>query len=101
MCHGSRRAELWTPLDRALELLEPSVPDRLALILGTVADPARTAPAVLAHLDAATASLDQETDLAQVVRIAMAATSSRPRYERAGPRRRQPTWPPGRPSASP
>ncbi|QDQ15191.1 helix-turn-helix transcriptional regulator [Streptomyces spectabilis] len=73
VCHGAQRAELWTPLHRALSLLKPHVPDRLALILGAVADPARIARTTLEELDQVIASLDQETDPARVIRIAMAS----------------------------
>ncbi|MFI0977723.1 AAA family ATPase [Streptomyces sp. NPDC021093] len=78
VCHGGQRAELWKPLHRALDLLKPHVlkphvPDRLALILGPVADPARSTATALAELDAVIATLDQESDPARVIRIAMAA----------------------------
>ncbi|MFE5028746.1 ATP-binding protein [Streptomyces sp. NPDC056656] len=74
VCHGAQRAELWKPLDRALSLLKPDLPGQLAMILSTVADPARTAPAALGRLDEAVASLDQEADPVRVIRIAMAST---------------------------
>ncbi|MEV0117338.1 AAA family ATPase [Streptomyces sp. NPDC050844] len=73
VCHGSHRAALWKPLHQALGLLKPEVPDRLALIIGTVADPARTTPTALGRLDEAIASLDQEADPVRVIRIAMAS----------------------------
>ncbi|WP_405534769.1 LuxR C-terminal-related transcriptional regulator [Streptomyces sp. NBC_00075] len=73
VCHGRQRAELWEPLHRALGLLKPQVPDRLALIIGTIADPARTAPPALEGLDEVIASLDQEIDPVRIVRIAMAS----------------------------
>jgi len=71
LCQSSQRAELWKPLHRALGLLKPEVPDQLALTVGTMADPARTAPAALGKLDEAIASLDREADPVRVIRIAM------------------------------
>ncbi|MEI5098216.1 LuxR C-terminal-related transcriptional regulator [Streptomyces sp. PmtG] len=73
VCHGSQRADLWKPLHRALGRLRPGVPDRLATILSTVADPARVTPSALARLDEAIASLDQEADPVRIIRIAMAS----------------------------
>ncbi|MEV6579445.1 LuxR C-terminal-related transcriptional regulator [Streptomyces sp. NPDC051582] len=73
VCHGAQRPELWKPLDRATALLTPHIPDRLALTLATIADPARTAPAALALLDETIATLDRETDPVHIIRTAMAA----------------------------
>ena len=71
LCQSSQRAELWKPLHRALGLLKPEIPDQLALTVGTMADPARTAPPALGKLDEAIASLDQEADPVRVIRLAM------------------------------
>ncbi|MET7571697.1 AAA family ATPase [Streptomyces sp. NPDC005492] len=71
LCQSSQRAELWKPLHRALDLLKPEVPDQLALTVGTMADPARTAAPALGRLDALIASLDQEADPVRIIRIAM------------------------------
>ena len=73
VCHGGQRAELWRPLHRALSLLKPGVPDRLALVLDTIADPARTPPPALTRLDEVIAALDHEVDPVRVIRIAMAS----------------------------
>ncbi|MGW0836315.1 ATP-binding protein, partial [Streptomyces prunicolor] len=71
LCQSSQRAELWKPLHRALGLLKPEIPDQLTLTVGTMADPARTAPPTLGKLDEAIASLDQEADPVRVIRLAM------------------------------
>ncbi|MCX5242726.1 LuxR C-terminal-related transcriptional regulator [Streptomyces prunicolor] len=71
LCQSSQRTELWKPLHRALGLLKPEIPDQLALTVGTMADPARTAPPALGKLDEAIASLDQEADPVRVIRLAM------------------------------
>ena len=71
LCQSSQRAELWKPLHRALGLLKPEIPDQLALTVGTMADPARTAAPALGKLDEAIASLDQEADPVRVIRLAM------------------------------
>ncbi|MFD5508341.1 ATP-binding protein [Streptomyces sp. NPDC127051] len=73
VCHGAGRPELWKPLHRAVALLTPRVPDRLALTLATIADPARTAPTALRLLDETIATLDRETDPVRIIRTAMAA----------------------------
>ncbi|MFE2549640.1 LuxR C-terminal-related transcriptional regulator [Streptomyces sp. NPDC059355] len=73
VCHGAQRPELWKPLDRAVALLTPHVPDRVALTLATIGDPARTAPSALGLLDDAIATLDREADPVRVIRTAMAA----------------------------
>lgn len=71
LCQSSQRTELWKPLHRALRLLKPEVPDQLALTIGTMADPARTAPPALGRLDEAIAALDREADPVRVIRLAM------------------------------
>ncbi|MFD9817789.1 hypothetical protein [Streptomyces violascens] len=53
VCHGAPRPELWNPLEKAVGLLQPEVPDQLALSVAMVADQARTAPPALARLDEA------------------------------------------------
>ncbi|MFF7203275.1 ATP-binding protein [Streptomyces sp. NPDC008141] len=73
VCHGGQRPELWDPLKRALIRLKPQVPDLLALVLSTIADPARTAAPALGRLDEAIAALDHEADPAHIIRIAMAS----------------------------
>ncbi|MFJ8313600.1 ATP-binding protein [Streptomyces sp. NPDC094147] len=73
VCHGAQRPELWKPLNRAIGLLKPQVPDRLALTLAMISDPARTAPPALVRLDEAIAALDQEADPVWIIRVAMAS----------------------------
>ncbi|MFF1338293.1 ATP-binding protein [Streptomyces sp. NPDC058290] len=73
VCHGAQRPELWKPLHQAIALLTPHIPDRVALTLATLADPARTAPPALGLLDETIATLDQETDPVHIIRTAMAA----------------------------
>jgi DNA-binding CsgD family transcriptional regulator len=73
VCHGGQRADLWNPFYRALTRLSPPVPDRLALTVSTIADPARTALPALGRLDSAIAALDREADPVRVIRTAMAS----------------------------
>jgi DNA-binding CsgD family transcriptional regulator len=72
VCFFGGRAELWTTFDDALgRYTDP--PGLLTLLRSTLADPARTAAADLAALDAAVAGLAVEDDPMRIVRIAMAA----------------------------
>lgn len=71
--HGGHRAELWPTLDTALARVTPHVPDRLALCISTVADPARTASSAVDELDAAIGTVDQESDPVRIIRLAFSS----------------------------
>ena len=62
VCYFGGRAELWVPFYRALAQLAPDVPEVLALLSATFADPARTALAALGRIDAAVAALGEHAD---------------------------------------
>jgi DNA-binding CsgD family transcriptional regulator len=70
VCYFGGRAELWAPFRRALGQLVPDVPELLALLSVTFADPARTVLPALARIDAAVASLTDQADPADPVRVA-------------------------------
>ena len=61
-CYFGGRAELWLPFHRALAQLIPDVPEVLALLAATFADPARTALPALGRIDAAVAALGEHAD---------------------------------------
>ena len=63
VCYFGGRAELWVPFHRALAQLIPDVPEVLALLSATFADPARTALPVLGRIDAAVAALTEQAEL--------------------------------------
>ncbi len=62
VCYFGGRAELWVPFHRALAQLTPDVPELLALLSATFADPARTALPALGRIDAAVAALEEHAD---------------------------------------
>jgi hypothetical protein len=72
VCYFGGRAELWVPFDRALARLTPKVPESLALLSATFADPARTALAAIGRIDAAVAALEEHADPVGVIRVALA-----------------------------
>ena len=72
VCYFGGRAELWAPFRQALGRLTPDVPELLALLSATFADPARTALPTLRRIDAAVAALTEETDTVWVARIGLA-----------------------------
>ena len=72
VCYFGGRAELWAPFHRALAQLAPDVPELLALLSATFADPARTALAALGRIDAAVAALGQHANPVWVVRVGLA-----------------------------
>ncbi|GAA1311579.1 LuxR family transcriptional regulator [Planotetraspora silvatica] len=73
VCYFGGRAELWTPFHAAFGQLAAPVPELLALLAGTFADPARTASALLARIEAAIADLDGQGDPVWSVRVGLAA----------------------------
>ncbi|WP_330186109.1 LuxR family transcriptional regulator [Dactylosporangium sp. AC04546] len=73
VCYFGGRAELWTPFRAAFAQLTAPVPELLALLAGTFADPARTAPAVLGRIDQAIAGLTDHADPVWSVRVGLAA----------------------------
>ncbi len=72
VCYFGGRAELWAPFHQALGLLTPNVPELLALLSATFADPARTALPALGQIDAAVAALTEQTDPVWVARVSLA-----------------------------
>ena len=72
VCYFGGRAELWVPFHRALAQLTPDVPELLALLSATFADPARTALAALGRIEAAVAALEDEADPVWVTRVSLA-----------------------------
>ena len=72
VCYFGGRAELWAPFHRALGELTPDVPELLALLSATFADPARTARTALGRIDAAVAELTEQTDPVWVARVSLA-----------------------------
>ena len=72
VCYFGGRAELWVPFDQALARLTPDVPELLALLSATFADPARTTLAALGRIDAAVAGLTEQADPVWVARVGLA-----------------------------
>ncbi|WP_326646255.1 AAA family ATPase [Streptosporangium sp. NBC_01755] len=73
VCYFGGRAELWAPFHAAFAQLAAPVPELLTLLVGTFADPARTASALLARIEAAIADLDGHGDPVWSVRVGLAA----------------------------
>jgi DNA-binding CsgD family transcriptional regulator len=73
ICLWAGRPGLWAPLHAALEHLVPAIPRMLYIQIQTMDDPVRRALPVLAELDRAIDRLDEETDLARIVQVAVAA----------------------------
>ena len=72
VCYFGGRAELWAPFHQALGRLAPDVPEVLALLSATFADPARTTLPALGRIDAAVAALTEHTDPVWVARVGLA-----------------------------
>jgi DNA-binding CsgD family transcriptional regulator len=72
VCYFGGRAELWVPFHQALGRLTPDVPELLALLSATFADPARTTLPALGRIDAAVAALAEQTDPVWVARVGLA-----------------------------
>ncbi len=73
ICLWAGQPELWAPLHAALEHLVPAVPRMLSIQIQTMDDPARRALPVLDELDRAIDRLGEETDLARIVQVGVAA----------------------------
>ncbi len=73
VCYQGGRAELWPAFDAAFGRLGPPIPMDLFLLRQTIADPARTAPRVLAELDTAIADLRGEPDHWRILIVSAAA----------------------------
>jgi DNA-binding CsgD family transcriptional regulator len=74
MCFfGGGRPELSKPVHAIISRLTPRVPEALSLCATTFADPARATADSLARLDATIDRLQEETDPAEIMYIAMAA----------------------------
>ncbi|MER6176741.1 LuxR family transcriptional regulator [Streptosporangium sp. NPDC001681] len=73
VCYFGGRAELWTPFHAAFAQLAAPVPELLTLLVGTFADPARTASTLLARIEAAIADLGEHGDPVWSVRVGLAA----------------------------
>ena len=74
VCFFGGRADLWPPFHRAMGRLQPRAPRFLALLAGTIPDPARDAVSVLDRLDEAIADLNHESSPTRIVRIAVASS---------------------------
>jgi DNA-binding CsgD family transcriptional regulator len=72
VCYFGGRAELWAPFHQALGRLTPQVPELLALLSATFADPVRTALPALGQIDAAVAALTEQADPVWVARVGLA-----------------------------
>jgi DNA-binding CsgD family transcriptional regulator len=72
VCYFGGRAELWAPFHQAFGRLRADVPELLALLSATFADPARTALPALGQIDAAVMALTEQTDPVWVARVGLA-----------------------------
>jgi DNA-binding CsgD family transcriptional regulator len=72
VCFFGGREELCGPFHEAVARLKPQPPEWLALLAQTFLDPARTTLPVLDRLDAAIASLEDETNPARIVQVGIA-----------------------------
>ncbi|GAA2576400.1 LuxR family transcriptional regulator [Dactylosporangium fulvum] len=73
VCYFGGRAELWKPFHAAFAQFTSPVPELLALLAGTFADPARAAPALLDRIDQAIAGLADRADPVWSVRVGLSA----------------------------
>ena len=72
ICFFGGRADLWPPLQDAVERLTPRPPELLAILSKTFSDPARLTPAMLARADASVAGLGQQVSPARIIRTGIA-----------------------------
>jgi DNA-binding CsgD family transcriptional regulator len=72
VCYLGGSPELWEPFHAAMNRLRPRGPTVLDLQSDTYADPARTAILAMPGLDAEIGKLNDQTDPAAIVRVAMA-----------------------------
>ena len=72
ICFFGGRAELWPPLQDAIDRLVPRPPELLAILSATFSDPARLTAAMLARADASVAGLGQQVSPARITRTGIA-----------------------------
>ncbi len=72
ICFFGGRADLWPPLQNAIDRLTPRPPELLAILSKTFSDPARLTPAMLARADASVADLGQQVSPARIIRTGIA-----------------------------
>jgi len=72
ICFFGGRADLWPPLQNAVDRLIPRPPELLAILSKTFSDPARLTPAMLARADASVADLGQQVSPARIIRTGIA-----------------------------
>ena len=72
ICFFGGRADLWPPLQDAVDRLTPRPPELLAILSKTFSDPARLTPAMLARADAFVAGLGQQVSPARIIRTGIA-----------------------------
>ncbi len=72
ICFFGGRADLWPPLQNAIDRLTPRPPELLAILSATFSDPARLTPAMLARADASVADLGQQVSPARIIRTGIA-----------------------------
>jgi DNA-binding CsgD family transcriptional regulator len=74
VCYFGGRAELWEPLERALDRLGANAPAGVEIRAKTQGDPAVRAAEALPRLDAAISALARETDPTRIIRVATASS---------------------------
>jgi len=72
ICFFGGRADLWPPLQNAIDRLRPRPPELLAILSATFSDPARLTPAMLARADVSVAGLGQQVSPARIIRTGIA-----------------------------
>jgi DNA-binding CsgD family transcriptional regulator len=72
ICFFGGRADMWPPLQDAVDRLTPRPPELLAILSKTFSDPARLTPAMLARADASVAGLGQQVSPARIIRTGIA-----------------------------
>jgi DNA-binding CsgD family transcriptional regulator len=72
ICFFGGRADLWPPLQNAVDRLVPRPPELLVILSATFSDPARLTPAMLARADASVADLGQQVSPARITRTGIA-----------------------------
>jgi DNA-binding CsgD family transcriptional regulator/DNA polymerase III delta prime subunit len=72
ICFFGGRADLWPPLQNAVDRLIPRPPRLLAILSRTFSDPARLTPDMLARADASVAELGQQVSPARITRTGIA-----------------------------
>jgi DNA-binding CsgD family transcriptional regulator len=73
VCFFGGRAELWQPLDAAIDRLGAQAPPSLELLRRLCGDPAYAGTSAVIRLDAAVAGLHGEPDPAEVIRVGTAS----------------------------